>query len=526
MAELFHQSYQALGSDFGCWGKPIAEAWKKWHNLEGSLKAIFQPKKIYTAQTAYILFFSWTLLALATSAAQTVKFKHVVVILQENRSPDNLFGSNPNFEPGVDIATSGLNSKGEMVPLLPIPFKTCFDLNHSYLAFVTAYDQGKMDGADKNTTMPEEGCVVPPLPQYRYVDNSTGLVQPYFDIAKQYGWANRNFQTNQGPSFSAHQFFLAGTSALDTYSKVFAAGNPAKERAGCIAAPDNTVTVVGPEGDESTYPPVYPCFEHPTLPDVLNDAHITWKYYSELTDSIWNAPNAIRHLCVPKENKNGELDCAGSDFVNNVVIDSSRVLKDIKDCKLPQVSWVTPNHPASDHPHMTDGRGPGWVVSVVNALGTTPACAGTGEEYWKDTAIFITWDDWGGWYDHVKPFRQGQPNGWGKNFTYGFRVPLLVVSAYTPAGFVDNSNHDSGSLLKFVETNFASPGKPLGPIGPGTYADAYDDNSLQAFFTLKSPRPFQPIHVNFYFKFFLLEEEDKGRRMFGEMAQCGMGCWF
>jgi phospholipase C len=486
---------------------------------------MFRPRKTSPARTTNFLLL-WTLLALASSAAQTVKFKHVVVILQENRTPDNLFGSNPNFEPGVDLATSGLNSKGEMVPLIPIPLETCFDLNHSYHAFVTAYNHGMMDGADKNTTQPAPGCVVPPNPQYRFVDNASGLVQPYFDIAKQYGWANRNFQTNQGPSFSAHQFFLAGTSAPDTYSKLLVSGNPVKEPAGCTATPDNTVTVVDQDGDEDSHPPIYPCFEHPTLPDVLNDAQISWKYYSELPDSIWNAPNAIRHMCVAKENKDGALDCTGPDWGSNVVIGANLALKDIKECKLAQVSWITPTHQASDHPRMTDGSGPAWVASLVNALGTNPACAGTGEEYWKDTAIFITWDDWGGWYDHVKPFRQGQPNGWGSGFTYGFRVPLLVVSAYTPAAFVDNSNHDSGSLLKFVETNFASPGQPLGPIGPGTYADAYDDNSLQAFFALKSPRPFDPIHVNFYFKFFLLEQEDRGRRVFEEMARCGIGCWF
>jgi phospholipase C len=486
---------------------------------------MFRPRKTSPARTTNFLLL-WTLLALASSAAQTVKFKHVVVILQENRTPDNLFGSNPNFEPGVDLATSGLNSKGEMVPLIPIPLETCFDLNHSYHAFVTAYNHGKMDGADKNTTQPAPGCVVPPNPQYRFVDNANGLVQPYFDIAKQYGWANRNFQTNQGPSFSAHQFFLAGTSAPDTYSKLLVSGNPVKEPAGCTATPDNTVTVVDQDGDEDSHPPIYPCFEHPTLPDVLNDAQISWKYYSELPDSIWNAPNAIRHMCVAKENKEGALDCTGPDWGSNVVIGANLALKDIKECKLAQVSWITPTHEASDHPRMTDGSGPAWVASLVNALGTNPACAGTGEEYWTDTAIFITWDDWGGWYDHVKPFRQGQPNGWGSGFTYGFRVPLLVVSAYTPAAFVDNSNHDSGSLLKFVETNFASPGHPLGPIGPGTYADAYDDNSLQAFFALKSPRPFDPIHVNFYFKFFLLEQEDRGRRVFEEMARCGIGCWF
>ena len=494
-------------------------------DMEGFLKATFQPRKICTARTVTILFF-WTLLTLAASVAQTRTFKHVVVILQENRTPDNLFGSNPNFEPGVDLATSGLNSKGETLPLIPISFETCFDLNHSHLAFVTAYDNGKMDGADKNTTQPVQGCVVPPNPQYRYVDNSTGLVQPYFDIAKQYGWANRNFQTNQGPSFSAHQFFLAGTSAPDTYSKLFVSGNPIKEPAGCTATPDNTVTVIDADGDESTNPPIFPCFEHPTLPDVLNDAGITWKYYSDSPDSIWNAPNAIRHMCVAKENKNGALDCTGPDWVKNDVIGSSRVLKDIKECKLAQVNWVTPSNKESDHPRRTNGSGAAWVASVVNALGNNPACAGTGEEYWKDTAIFITWDDWGGWYDHVKPFRQGQPNGWGDGFTYGFRVPLLVVSAYTPAGFVDNADHDSGSLLKFVETNFAPPGKQLGPIGPGTYADAYADNSLQAFFTLNSPRQFQTIHVKFNFRFFLLKEEDRGRRVFEEMARCGMGCWF
>jgi len=121
------------------------------------------------------------------------------------------------------------------------------------------------------------------------------------------------------------------------------------------------------------------------------------------------------------------------------------------------------------------------------------------------------------WYDHVKPFRQGPPNGWGMGFTYGFRVPLIVMSAYTPAGFVENTDHDSGSLLRFVETNFAPTGKA---IGPGTYADAYADDSLQAYFTLTSPRPFPPIHVNFYFKFFLLDVEDRGRRVFAEMVRC------
>src|SRR5580698_3800442 len=99
--------------------------------------------------------------------AQTRTFKHVMVILQENRTPDNVFGSNPNFEPGVDLATYGINSKGEKVPLKPIPWTQCFDLNHSHAAYLIQSDGGKMDGADKNTTQPAQGCVVPKNPQFR-----------------------------------------------------------------------------------------------------------------------------------------------------------------------------------------------------------------------------------------------------------------------------------------------------------------------------------------------------------------------
>lgn len=490
-------------------------------------KANLCPQKISMVRSAGIFFLFFTFAALACCAAQAHTFKHIVVIIQENRTPDNLFGSNPHFEPGVDIATSGLTSKGEVIPLLPIPLETCFDLEHVHHGWVNAYDRGKMDGWDKNRTMPQEGCIVPSLPQYMYVDNSKGILDPYFQIAKQYGWANRNYQTDQGPSYTSHQFFLAGTSAPDTYSKLFVSGNPNKEPYGCVATPDTRVPVIGPDGDEDEHPPIYPCFEHPTLPDMLNAAGVSWKYYSDLIGGLWNAPTSIRHMCEPVPNQQGAFDCTGSDWVKNDIIHSHRVLDDIKDCRLAQVSWVTPTNKESDHPVMTDGRGPSWVASLVNAIGNNPACPGTGEVYWQDTAIFITWDDWGGWYDHVKPFLpQGQPTGWGKGFVYGFRVPLLVVSAYTPAGFVENAVHDSGGLLKFIETNFSRPGKPVGLVAPGIYADSYADDSLQAYFTLQSPRTFQTIRVPFNFNFFKLAEEEKGRHVFEELVRCGMGCWF
>jgi phospholipase C len=173
--------------------------------------------------------------------------------------------------------------------------------------------------------------------------------------------------------------------------------------------------------------------------------------------------------------------------VNHVISAQAQILTDIANCNLPAVSWVIPNGADSDHAAGNKGTGPAWVASIVNAVGTQPACAGS-ETYWDDTVIFVTWDDWGGWYDHVPPFLADGPNGkWGRGYTYGFRVPLLVVSAYTPAGTVSNETHDFGSILRFVERNFN-----LGRIGPGNYADAWA-NPITEFFGLAHARNFKVI---------------------------------
>jgi phospholipase C len=168
------------------------------------------------------------------------------------------------------------------------------------------------------------------------------------------------------------------------------------------------------------------------------------------------------------------------------------VLKDIGACKLRSVSWVIPTGANSDHAKSNDGGGPSWVSAIVNAIGNSSACD-DGAGYWQDTAIVITWDDWGGWYDHVAP-PPIPATGWGQSYVYGFRVPLLVVSAYTPAGYVDDATHDFGSMLRFAESNFG-----LSLIGTGYFADAYADD-LSAFFTLSTPRKFVQIQapkVNF-----------------------------
>src|SRR5215470_19774070 len=134
------------------------------------------------------------------------KIQHVVVIFQENRTPDNLF----HGLPGADIATSGTNSLGQTITLSPIPLANNYDLSHAHTAFVKMYDGGKMDGANLVGVGCATGAIVcpPPNPQFMYVNPSE--VSPYFQLAQTYTFGDRMFQTNQGPSFPAHQFIISG----------------------------------------------------------------------------------------------------------------------------------------------------------------------------------------------------------------------------------------------------------------------------------------------------------------------------
>jgi len=112
----------------------------------------------------------------------------------------------------------------------------------------------------------------------------------------------------------------------------------------------------------------------------------------------------------------------------------------------------------------------------VNAIGNDKNCDG-GTGYWKDTAIFITWDDWGGWYDHVPPVIERDVNQ--KDYQLGFRVPLLVVSAYSPkVGYISNRDYDFGSIVKAIEGIFG-----LGSLG---FADARASNDLHDFFDFRN----------------------------------------
>jgi phospholipase C len=420
--------------------------------------------------------------------------QHIVVIVQENRTPDNLFQDPVLIARGADIRQSGINSLGQTIALAASPLSMDYDLDHSHKAFEAMYDNGKMDGANlievmcNGETCPK-GTVVPPNPQFLYVQASD--VAPYFQMAEQYTFGDRMFQTNQGPSFPAHQFIISGTSAPSATSNLFAAENGHLTN-GCISPAGAFVPLVGPNGQESGLTPIYPCFEHPTLTDELDSKGLSWRYYASTPTFIWTAPNAIQHMCQP-QTQNGTLTCTGSTWAK-VIIPQTQVLTDIANHQLASVSWVTPSGQASDHPLTTDGSGPSWVASIVNAIGTS--------SYWSNTVIIITWDDWGGWYDHVPP-PQVLVNcaQWGCGYVYGFRVPLIIISPYAKTQYISHVNHDFGSLLKFIEGTFGLPS--LGYADAGPLADDLSD----CFDFTQTPTQFHSFAAKFDAAHFLNDKQ-------------------
>jgi phospholipase C len=422
--------------------------------------------------------------AQSQTLSAAVVFAHIVVIVQENRTPDNLFQDPVLVARGADIASSGVNSKGETLPLMPIDLGTAgsnpqtYDLSHRNSAFVVMYDGGKMDGADLIPCAPAADCPpnAHPNPQFMYVMPSD--VQPYFALAEQYTFADRMFQTNEGPSFPAHQFILAGTSAPTATSNLFAAENPIiqGDNAGCIAPAANTVQIIDQYGSESSHPPQAPCYEHPTLTDLIAKQGLTWRYYAPSAGSIWTAPTAIQHIC-EAETVDSALACTGPEWTQNVIIPETKVLTDIANGQLPEVSWVIPGGLQSDHAQTNDGSGPSWVASIVNAIGNSP--------YWANTAIILVWDDWGGWYDHVAPKVINDGVSWGSGYVYGFRVPMIAISAYAKSAYISHVTHDFGSIMKFIETNFDLP-----TVG---YADVNADDLSDCFDRTQSPLTFRTI---------------------------------
>jgi phospholipase C len=464
-------------------------------------------------------------LGLATPAlARITAFQHIILVIQENRTPDNMFQglcrptpTNPtpcSTQPGpgqYNIKTSRwldkISPKGYTDPHAN-PFGLGYDMNHAVPAFRAMCDADSngvcaMDGAALVTCEPKaQQC--PPKAAYGFIDNSASAgkpLQPYLDIVHAYGWGNYMFQTDQSASYASHQFLFGATSAptaADDHSGTFVMGTTGRF-SGCTAPSTAAALLINWQGLQSGR--VFPCFEHRTVGDLLNARGVSWRYYGEDVAGAWRdstgsgtwiAPASIKHICVAVGQK-----CTGKEWTRHLEFAPSKILSDIStDCKLRGVSWVIPDSFDSDHSWDTRTTGgPSWVASIVNAVENSPCKNPDNSSYWESTAIIIMWDDWGGWYDHEPPRIEPKPQG---GFQLGFRVPLIVVSAYTPANTISNLSEDFGSVVRFVERNFGIMEGAL------TFADARGTGDLTEFFNLGNPpRLPQTINAPLSAKYFL-----------------------
>jgi phospholipase C len=389
------------------------------------------------------------------ASSMRAKIKHVVVIIQENRSVDNLF----NGFPGADTVQTGKTPEGT-VPLEPVDLNFPLDPDHSHRAFVREYDGGKVD----SWKLPAPPSGVSPDFLYSYVPRAQ--VEPYWRMATSYAFADRMFQSNGGPSYPAHLYLIAAQSA-------FTASNPNHVDTtnwawGCDSPADALVTLIDETGNEKWG--TSPCLDIPTLGDEMDTANVSWRYYAPalgLVGSIWSPFDAIRHVRY------------GKDWAN-VLSPETRVVDDASRADLPAMTWIAPSARNSDHPFPRQASshdlgavsafGPAWVSSIVNAIGK-------GAD-WDSTAIFVVWDDWGGWYDHVTPPALDRMG-------LGFRVPLIVISPYAKRGYVSHVQHEFGSILKFAEEAFGLPS--LGQT------DARADDLADCFDFTQAPRAFERI---------------------------------
>jgi len=336
--------------------------------------------------------------------------QHVVFIIKENRTFDNYFGT---FS-GADGATTGKISTGQVITLGHTPDKTT-DLCHDWSCAVTAMDGGKMDRFDLIPAFPGGS------PQHLgYTQLTESDIPNYFTYARNFVLADRMFSSLHGPSFPNH-LYTVGAQSGGVIS------NPSDpDDWGCDAVEGTTVEVLNSSGQASNQTP---CFDFQTLADTLQNAGITWKYYAPIKGEsgyVWSTLDAINHI-------------RNSSLWTDHVVPWTQFVSDAKSGQLPAVSWLVTTYALSEHPPASTCQGENWTVNQLNAVMQGPD--------WNSTAVFLTWDDFGGFYDHVPPPSLDQ-------FGLGPRVPLLIISPFAKKGYVSHTNYEFSSLLKFVEQRY------------------------------------------------------------------------
>jgi phospholipase C len=341
----------------------------------------------------------------------TQLIQHVVFIIKENRTFDNYFGTFP----GADGATSGTISTGRVIPLAHTPDRTPRDICHEWSCATQAIDGGKMNKFDLEALGQADACNI--NGDYLcYTQLSQQDIPNYFAYAQNFVLADHMFSSLQGPSFPNHLYTVAAQSGG-------AIGDPSSPEWGCDADDSAFVPVIDNNGN---YSHQYPCFDFETLADSLQNAGVSWKYYAPQKGENgykWSTLDGIKHI-------------RNSSLWTDDVVPHTQFVSDAQSGQLPAVSWLVTNEETSEHPPYSTCLGENWTVQQLNALMQGPA--------WNSTAVFLTWDDFGGFYDHVPPPSLDR-------YGLGPRVPLIIISPYAKKGFVSHTNYEFSSFLRFVE---------------------------------------------------------------------------
>ncbi|MGI8827344.1 MAG: phospholipase C [Chloroflexota bacterium] len=376
--------------------------------------------------------------------------QHVVFLIKENHTFDNVFGRFPGAD-GTHYAWRGR----QRILLSSTPDRLPSDILHAQGAASLSVNGGRMNrfyllpGATRGT--------------HDYADSAylQSAIPNYWSYARTFTLADRFFSTIQGPSFPNHLVTVAGQ-AFGVFDNPGGQNLPNSLFSwGCDSPPGYLVPARNARGVIHRVPP---CFNSRTLVDEADRARVSWRYYAAPPGAlgyVWAALDAFRHVRY------------GTDW-RRADIPSSRFVRDVTRGTLAHITYLTPDLPESEHPPFSMCAGENWTVGQINAIMKS--------RFWSSTAIVLTWDDFGGFYDHVAP-PQVTP------IAYGPRVPTIVISPWTKRHLVDHRQYDFGSVLRFIEDVFHLPRLARFDLTAHSLASAFDFRHAHGAPLLLKERP-------------------------------------
>ena len=398
------------------------------------------------------------------SAAEGIhKIRHIIIIMQENRSFDSYFGTFPGADgfPTKDgaftVCNPDLKTGGCMSP-----YHDTNDRNgggpHRATDSIKAMDNGRMDGFVILAEKGKKGCQAAADPAC--VHSASPDVMGYHDgrdipnywaYARTFVLQDHMFEPGATWSLPSHLEEISAWSAYCTRHNDPMSCSNALDNPGAV--PDDTFRRSSPSGRERNGPVgTNPIYAWTDLTYLLHKYKVTWGYYVVPGGPGCEGDTQSEKFCTPEIwNPLPYFDTVTSDHQQARVQPLDDFYKQAHDGALPSVSWIAPAFAVSEHPPALISKGQSWVTSLINAVMQGPD--------WKDSAIFLAWDDWGGFYDHVLPPVVDQ-NG------YGLRVPAMVISPYAKPHYVDHQILSFDAYLKFIEDDFMG-GARLNPRTDG-----------------------------------------------------------